>query len=230
MMISVIVPVFNKSNLTEQFIRNHWIYYRNKTDFELIIVDNASTDDTERIVSYYQDRFLNGKLKYIRNTINYGFSIANNIGVSHSTGDILVFINNDVLIQADYLSKIENALMLNSNQLIGCQLLNSNTGWNLFYDKSGKEVLVSYLAGWFVSGKKDIFSKLDYWDERYTPCDYEDLDLSYKATKHNIPLNILDLPLYHISGQTASQLPDRQFITRSNRIKFANKWELATDA
>jgi len=65
---------------------------------EIIAVDNASTDGTPDLIV---QRFPNVKL--IRNPGNFGFARANNIGIQHSTGEYLAFVNSDVVF-------IENSL------------------------------------------------------------------------------------------------------------------------
>lgn len=59
---------------------------------EIIAVDNASTDGTPDLI---EQRYPNVKL--IRNEGNFGFARANNIGIQHSSGDFLAFVNSDVV-------------------------------------------------------------------------------------------------------------------------------------
>jgi hypothetical protein len=63
------------------------------------------------------------------------------------------------------------------------------------------------------------------FDERYSPCDYEDVDLSYTAIKAQLPLTQLPIPIVHYGGRTAMNLA-RTAITEANRVKFMEKWGL----
>lgn len=61
--------------------------------FEIIISDNSENDDTKTVVmQHFKD---NGKVRYIHNDKNYGFSKGNNIGIQKSTGQYLLFLNPD---------------------------------------------------------------------------------------------------------------------------------------
>ena len=88
MRVSVIVPLFNKSATIERTIRS--IQSQTFTDFELIVVDDGSTDDgSERA-----QRVLDSRGRLIRQK-NSGPGAARNAGVRHSTGDLLAFLDGD---------------------------------------------------------------------------------------------------------------------------------------
>ena len=54
-MVSVIVPVWNKSDLTHQFLFRNWQLYKNRIDVEFIVVDNGSTDNTDKILFRWRE-------------------------------------------------------------------------------------------------------------------------------------------------------------------------------
>ena len=62
-------------------------------DAETIVIDNASKDQTEDLVSKYFP-----KVKYIQNSTNAGFSQANNIAINQAQGDYVCLINPDTVI------------------------------------------------------------------------------------------------------------------------------------
>lgn len=218
-MISVITPVWNRSDLTAQFLYSNWLRYQKK-DVEFIIVNNGSNDATGKLLDYWAE-VGNGQIVTIRNSKNLGFGPANNQGAKTAMYDKLLFINNDVEIHGDYIAPIVAALDERPGTLVGAQFLNFDTGWNKFNDR-----IIPYLAGWCVGMTKTIFEELDGFDERYIPGDYEDVDLSYTAFKKGYALMSLDLPLHHKFNQTAQQLPDRRAITERHRLAFAEKWGL----
>ncbi len=69
------------------------------TDFEVILIDNCSTDDS---VEYVKRKF--PKVRVIQLNRNYGFAQGNNIGLENSDGDYLVFMNMDTVAQNGWLS------------------------------------------------------------------------------------------------------------------------------
>lgn len=224
--VSVIVPVFNQSHLTNNFLNVHYNLYNYNKHIELIIVDNGSTDNTPAILNYWINRF-SDNLKIIRLEQNKGFSGGNNVGFEQASGEFIIFTNNDVVFSGPYVLPLLSLHEKVPNSLIGAELITTNTGWNLFKTKQQEPVLIPYIAGWLVAGSKDLFSKLGVWDERYYPCDYEDIDLSYTASNLGVNLAKVSIPANHLFGQTASKSTfDRNTITLKNQKIFLDKWQL----
>jgi GT2 family glycosyltransferase len=76
-------------------------------NFEVIFVDNASTDES----LLWVEQHLGGdaRVKIIKNAENVGYSAGNNIGFAHSSGDYIVFLNNDTVVDPEWLSRLVNA-------------------------------------------------------------------------------------------------------------------------
>src|SRR5262249_19888629 len=72
-------------------------------DYEVVIVDNASTDGTEAWFST-AGALLPFPLRYHRNAGNLGFAKANNVGAGLARGEYLLFLNNDPLVQPGWLA------------------------------------------------------------------------------------------------------------------------------
>lgn len=99
MMISVIVPVYNTSAYVEECVRS--ILNQSYTNLELILVDDGSTDnslDICRKLSGEDNRII------VLHQENKGVSAARKLGVEHSRGDILCFVDSDDIIDKDALS------------------------------------------------------------------------------------------------------------------------------
>lgn len=93
--VSIVMPVFNKVELTRQCIE---ALYKNTpagASFEVIVVDNASTDGTREYLE--QARRIYETLKVIRNEQNRGFARACNQGARATKSEFLVFLNNDTI-------------------------------------------------------------------------------------------------------------------------------------
>ena len=92
-MISIITPTFNSSNTITKNIQS--VIAQSFKEFEHIIVDNASTDDTiTKIESLYKEFGLFEKLKIISKKDN-GISDAFNKGIQASKGEIIAILNGD---------------------------------------------------------------------------------------------------------------------------------------
>ena len=94
---SLIIPVCNKWELTKNClhsIREHTA----ATAFEVIVVDNASTDATATELSPLGHALFPGRFTVIRNASNLNFGPASNLGAHRAQGELLFFLNNDTLV------------------------------------------------------------------------------------------------------------------------------------
>lgn len=88
-MISIIMPTYNRAYIIEQAIES--ILVQTYKDWELIIVDDASTDTTEQVVSKY----LCSKIRYYVNNENKGANYSRNFGADCAKGEVLTFLDSD---------------------------------------------------------------------------------------------------------------------------------------
>jgi glycosyltransferase involved in cell wall biosynthesis len=87
--ISVIVPTYNRAELLRSAVTS--ILNQTCQDFEIIVVDDASNDNTEEVVN----RFNNKKIKYIHHEINKGEAGARNTGILNSNAAYIAFLDDD---------------------------------------------------------------------------------------------------------------------------------------
>ena len=103
---SVIVPVYNVSEYLEKCVDS--IVDQNFEDFEIILVDDGSTDNSAQICKNYAEKF--EKIKYCHKE-NGGLSSARNFGIEKSTGDYLLFVDSDdFLTGPDFLTEIHSLI------------------------------------------------------------------------------------------------------------------------
>lgn len=97
-MISVIIPTFNKSSRLNLCL--HCLSQQSSNvDFEVIIINDGSTDDTTQVLDVYSCLFRN----HIRviNTSNIGRAAARNLGVQQSLYDLLLFLDDDLIVNKE---------------------------------------------------------------------------------------------------------------------------------
>jgi len=103
--VSIIIPNLNgRKHLEDCFNTLQELDY-NQKKIEYILVDNGSTDDSVRFLAY---RF--PKVRIIANGQNLGFCMACNLGAKAAQGEILVFLNNDMRVEKDWLNPLVDAL------------------------------------------------------------------------------------------------------------------------
>jgi glycosyltransferase involved in cell wall biosynthesis len=88
-LISIIVPTYNRAHVLLRAIRS--VLSQTFTDFELIIVDDGSTDETSLMV----ERFASPRVRYLRHNKNSGASSARNTGIEASRGHYIAFLDSD---------------------------------------------------------------------------------------------------------------------------------------
>jgi GT2 family glycosyltransferase len=88
------------------------------TDFELVLVDNASPDDTAELLDRWEDR-----ATVLRQPVNRNFSGGNNDGAQAARGDVLVFLNNDTEVPAGTLEALVEEASDPGVVAAGCRLL-----------------------------------------------------------------------------------------------------------
>jgi len=94
---SIIILTYNQLQYTKKCIES--IFQNTRKPFELIVVDNGSTDGTvEYLESEVRDRNRTVVIKIIKNSENKGFAGGNNQGIAAATGDYILLMNNDVVV------------------------------------------------------------------------------------------------------------------------------------
>ncbi len=189
---SIIVVNFNGKDLLEECLPSIFraIEFSGKRH-EVIVVDNGSTDGSQEFI---RQKF--PKVKLISLPNNHGFPKACNKGVEHARHDILVFLNNDLTIEPDFLSQIllhfetykifaisAKAYVYGTNDLNqGMTLGVLEEGRIKIKTRDSRRIIPSlYAMGGSCAIDRGKFGKLGGFDEIFTPGYSEDLDLCVRA-------------------------------------------------
>ncbi|MBK8128374.1 MAG: glycosyltransferase [bacterium] len=98
--VSIVIPVFNRRDLTERCLEAI-ARSSNHASYEVIVINNGSTDDTAQLLSSIE-----GDMTVITNKTNEGFAAACNRGARLATGRYLLLLNNDTEVSDDYLDNM----------------------------------------------------------------------------------------------------------------------------
>ena len=90
--VSIIVPTYNRARLLQITLES--VLAQTYPNIEVIVVDNASTDETPDLMKQYE-----GRVRYIRKPVNKGMTDSYNMGWQAATGDLLMFLDSDDVIE-----------------------------------------------------------------------------------------------------------------------------------
>lgn len=110
--ISVIIPVYNVENYLEKCLQS--ILEQSFNDYEIIIINDGSTDNTGQILNIWETEHKN---ICVKNCQNGGVSKARNIGINISDGKFLVFVDGDDYLATDYLLTLWNCVKKDDAEL-----------------------------------------------------------------------------------------------------------------
>ena len=110
---SVIIPVYNRPKEVDELLES--LCTQTFTDFEVIVVEDGSSETSESICENYRDRL---DLKYYFKS-NSGPGPSRNYGAERSSGEYLIILDSDVIVPEGYLQAIEDALKSNPTDAFG---------------------------------------------------------------------------------------------------------------
>ncbi len=191
-MISIVIPTYNASRFMPNLMDS--IFKQAVDDMEVIIVDDCSTDDTVEIAKTYATRV-------IQMEQNGGPAKARNRGVEEAKGDIIFFLDSDVLVLDGTVQEVKDYFENEhaANCVIGvCATEPLNNGFVPKYmamfeyihlmDALGENL--SVFAPRCGAIKKELFQKVGGYDESYKGADVEDFELAQRINEtDSIALN-----------------------------------------
>lgn len=224
---SIIIPTYNRFHILGRAILS--AISQTFTDFELIIIDDGSTDDTQSLINSFSDNRINSIYKN-----NGGVSAARNYGVTHANGHYLVFLDSDDTLYPDALEVIYQSAHLNDFPSIVFSDLETRA-------KDGTSVLRSarnpYRTGQgigiFMTGayaiRAEFFKKLGGFDELINFG--ENAELKIRIEKNQFSYCLTDRPvcIYYESDSGGSKnlenrIRSNEYIIRKHSDYFsANK-------
>ncbi len=193
--ISIVIPVHNGTWITYRCLR---ALQRNQdtVPFEVIIVDDASTDQTKMLLDNLRG------VRVIRNFENMGYLRSTNLGATLARGKFIALLNNDTEPISGWLDELyavmekEPRIAIAGSTLIypdgrlqesGGQIFSNGNAWNLGRgsDPNKSEFRfsreVDYCSAAAILVRSDFWTKVNGFDERYIPAYCEDSDLSMSA-------------------------------------------------
>jgi glucosyl-dolichyl phosphate glucuronosyltransferase len=150
MLCSIIIPTFNRSSSLITTIGSLLSLYSEPTTYEIIVVDNASTDDTKQKVQTIIDQNPQNRIRYFYESIPGSLSGRHN-GALQSTADILIFIDDDIKVAPEWLDALIETFQDPDVHLVGGKNLpqfeSQPPDWlDAFWFKEGERNWCAYLS------------------------------------------------------------------------------------
>jgi GT2 family glycosyltransferase/tetratricopeptide (TPR) repeat protein/2-polyprenyl-3-methyl-5-hydroxy-6-metoxy-1,4-benzoquinol methylase len=237
---SIIILTWNQFEYTRlclDSIRRH-----THAPYELIIVDNGSTDGTRQWLESFPD------IKLIANRENLGFPRGANQGIRAASGDNILLLNNDAVVTPGWLRRL--LLHLHSasdvgivgpltNYAVGRQLIEvpyrslaelDGFAWELGKQRRGESAGTGMIVGFCLLTRRDVLDRIGLLDEAFGMGTFEDTDLCFRAVRAGYRLLVCrDAFVHHFGSRTiAGNEVHVEQLLEENRGRFERKWGLAT--
>ncbi len=245
---SLVILTYNNLDYTRQCLESIYkhtpVSESSPTPYELIVVDNASTDGTPAFLRAYAEKYPN--LNVILNRTNEGFAKGNNQGAAAARGKFLVFLNNDIVVTPGWLPGLLKHL---DNPTIGMAGPVTNASGNetripvTYQDISGLEAFsaeyththagenfeIAMLPFQCVALRRAVWDEVGPLDEGFGIGMFEDDD--YALRLHHAGYKILcaeDVFIHHWGSVSFSKLGVSGYwqLFQRNRVYFEQKWQV----
>ena len=242
--VSIIIPVFNNWRFTYKCLQS--VVKHTQGSYEIIVVDNNSTDVTPQLLSDMQG------IQVITNTSNEVFVNACNQAARQAKGDHLLLLNNDTEVTPDWLDAMLAPFSDADTGIVGAKLLYPDgslqeAGGIIWRDGTGCNYghgdnpnlpqysyrrVVDYCSGACLMIPRKLWEQIGGFDQRYAPAYYEDTDLCFnvRALGYRVIYQPEALVL-HYGGASAGKETSSGYkrFQEINRHKFVDKWAEVLD-
>lgn len=245
--VSIVIPVHNGLKHTRACIATLAETLSPDIGAEIIVVDDASTDQTQAWLS--EAAAADPRIKVVRNDENLGFLGSTSVGARQATGDLIIFLNNDTVLLPGWLEPLVQVFMTEPDAgVVGARLLYPDgrlqeAGGLVFEDGSAakfgygdddpEHVLygnlrdADYVSGCLLVTPRALYEEIGGFDQRFEPGYYEDTDYCFMVRSRG--KRVIYQPastVVHVEGGTAgTDLSEgMKRFQALNEVQFREKW------
>lgn len=243
-LVSVVIPVHNKVRVTYNCLAS-LLLAPNRADFEVIIVDDGSTDDTLKLPDLVQG------VHFLRHEEAQGFVRSCNDGAKGARGKYVLMLNNDTEVSPGWIDELVHvfdhfsgvgmagAKLLYPNgklQEAGGIVWNNGDPWNYGREGNASEPRfnytrqIDYISGACIMLPKTLWDELGGFDEQFAPAYFEDADLAFRVRDKGLKTVYTPFSrVIHFEGMSSgkSVTSGMKRFQEVNRPKFKGRWSRA---
>lgn len=215
-LVSIIVPIYNTSKYLNRCLDS--ILDQTYTNLEILLINDGSTDNSLQICKYYEEKDKRIKIFDINNS---GPSTCRNIGLKHSKGEFISFIDSDDYIEKNFIEEMLYTYNCTHSDIIGCSINVHDVDGKIF-DVYNKFSLITYekerlieeylknniaFAVWGKIFTKEIL-KNNYFDDYKVN---EDRMFMWRLFNQTNSYSVVGKPLYHYMRRSNNSLTSMNF-------------------
>lgn len=202
MKISFVIPAYNRAHTIKRTVDSLLNQTYTKMEYEIIIVDDGSTDNLRKVIDSYDSESLK-KIKYLYKE-NGGISDARNYGVSKADGEYIIFVDSDDYVSKNLLKDINKCISKNIDLI----------KWQpIFVDDDCKEIGRPEGVSFDVTSGEDGFNRLYGWDPLIS-CVWNyaiKREIVEKFPKDRVHEDYGTMPLMILNAKTMISLDKREY-------------------
>ncbi|MCA9090879.1 MAG: glycosyltransferase [Planctomycetaceae bacterium] len=234
---SIILVTHNQWRHTQTCLES--IRLRTDLPYELIVVDNASTDGTPEFLHSDEG------VQLIRNATNRGFPAAVNQGISVARGNQVLLLNNDTIVTTGWLERLLSGLHREpavglvgpvTNRISGEQQVAvaydelsqlDGFAWDWGTARTAEAQDTDRLVGFCLLIKREVINRIGLFDERFGIGNFEDDDYCRRAIEAGYRCAIIRSAFIHHVGSATFRNSGIAFdqLLRENQQKYHEKWD-----
>ena len=238
---SIVILIHNNMALTRQCIES--VYLHTHREFELILVDNGSSED---VAGYVAELLKSrGNVVFIRNDENEGYAYGSNQGLAAARGEFVVALNNDVIVTAGWLSKQLALLSLDAkvgmvgprtNYTAGPQIVEGVPYTDIegmyrfaeewFEEHAGDVAALPRVTGLCMVMRRELLETVGGFDTTFGIGNFEDDDLCLRVQRAGFHILVAnDVFIHHHGSATFRTMRvDYAALMEDNFRIFRSKW------
>jgi len=245
--LTIVIPVFNKWRYTASCLASVFHSTINKDAYEVLVVDNSSTDMTQPLLSHLQKEGF--PVTIIKNETNLDYLLAANQGWKEVRTAFCLHLNNDVTVRPNTIELMLKPFQADSRIGImgGIQISGRTPHYyhTYFYrgndvnkdsivyvepltetEKEQEYIEVESTGFGCAIVKREVWEKVGFFDEQFTPCmsEQEDYMLRVKEAGFKVCISPKAFYTHEVGVTTADNQSYYNYIVNRNRQLFKNKW------